>query len=44
MTEAATQSDSLGSVVPEVREFIGHRTHRMLIDGQWVTAASGETF
>jgi phenylacetaldehyde dehydrogenase len=37
-----TQSDQTG-VAPEVRQFIGNRTHRMLIDGKWVEAASGKT-
>jgi phenylacetaldehyde dehydrogenase len=32
------------SMAPAVREFIGKRRHRMLIDGQWVEAASGKTF
>jgi phenylacetaldehyde dehydrogenase len=37
-----TQSDQT-SVAPEVRQFIGNRTRRMLIDGKWVEAASGKT-
>ncbi len=44
MTAPATQSESLRSVTAEVQQFIGHRTRRMLIEGQWVPAASGKTF
>ncbi|MEB2286008.1 MAG: betaine-aldehyde dehydrogenase [Polyangiaceae bacterium UTPRO1] len=31
------------AVAPGVRDFIGGRTHKMLIGGQWVEAASGKT-
>ena len=31
-------------VAPGVRQFIGGRTRKMLIDGKWVEAASGKTF
>ena len=37
------QAAALSNVAPSVREFIGRR-HRMLIDGKWVEAASGQTF
>jgi acyl-CoA reductase-like NAD-dependent aldehyde dehydrogenase len=42
MQAAASQSTHPG-VAPEVREFVSRR-RRLLIDGQWVEAASGETF
>ena len=38
----AAQSDAT-AIAPEVRQFIGKRTRRMLIDGKWVEAASGKT-
>ena len=38
-----TQSAYPG-VRPEVRQFIGGRTRKMLIDGKWVEAVSGKTF
>src|SRR5215470_15796671 len=31
------------SVAPEVSKFLGGRTRKMLIDGKWVQASSGET-
>ncbi|HLH60688.1 MAG TPA: aldehyde dehydrogenase family protein [Ktedonobacteraceae bacterium] len=36
-------SDSAIQIVPEVQQFIGE-PRKMLIDGQWVDAASGKTF
>ena len=36
-------SDSAIQVAPEVQQFVGE-TRKMLIDGQWVDAASGKTF
>jgi phenylacetaldehyde dehydrogenase len=32
------------AIEPRVRQFLGGRTRRMLIGGEWVEAASGETF
>ncbi len=43
MSAAAIQSAYPG-VDPAVGQFLGRRVHRMLIDGQWVEAASGKTF
>src|SRR5689334_18919843 len=43
MSAMAAHTESHG-LTPEVREFIGHRTRRMLINGEWVAAASGKTF
>ena len=42
MQAAASQASHPG-VAPAVREFVSRR-RRMLIDGKWVDAASGETF
>jgi acyl-CoA reductase-like NAD-dependent aldehyde dehydrogenase len=42
MQAAASQSTHPG-VAPEVQEFVSRR-RRLLIDGKWVEAASGETF
>jgi phenylacetaldehyde dehydrogenase len=41
---AAAISSAYPGVDPAVRQFIGSRTKRMLIDGNWVEAASGRTF
>jgi phenylacetaldehyde dehydrogenase len=43
MAQASIAAESAG-VAPPVLEFIRKRTRRMLIDGKWVEAASGETF
>ena len=42
MAQPRLQSD-YPDVAPGVREFIGGRTRKMLIDGKWVEAASGKT-
>jgi phenylacetaldehyde dehydrogenase len=42
MAQARLQSD-YPDVAPGVRQFIGERTRKMLIDGKWVEAASGKT-
>ena len=42
MAQPRLQSDYPG-VDPGVRQFIGARTRKMLIDGKWVEAASGKT-
>ncbi len=42
MAQPRLQSD-YPDVAPGVRQFIGGRTRKMLIDGKWVEAASGET-
>ena len=42
MAQPSMQS-SYPDVAPEVRQFIGSRSRRMLIDGKWVEAASGKT-
>ncbi len=42
MAQPRLQSDYPG-VDPGVRQFIGGRTRKMLIDGKWVEAASGKT-
>src|SRR5260221_6801029 len=42
MAQPSMQSSYPG-VTSEVREFIGGRSRRMLIDGKWVEAASGKT-
>jgi phenylacetaldehyde dehydrogenase len=44
MAAASGIQSSYPAVEPSVREFIGGRTRRMLIDGKWVAAASGATF
>jgi phenylacetaldehyde dehydrogenase len=41
---AVATSSTHPSIDPGVRQFIGSRTRRMLIDGKWVEAASGKTF
>src|SRR6478672_7289128 len=38
----ATQSEAT-QVAPDVRQFLGNRTRRLLIDGKWVESASGKT-
>jgi phenylacetaldehyde dehydrogenase len=43
MAQASVASESAGIAAP-VSEFIRSRTRRFLIDGDWVEAASGETF
>jgi len=43
MAQAAVRPEYSG-VAPQVLQFIGGGTRRMLIDGQWVLAASGKTF
>jgi len=43
MAQASVASESVG-IAPPVADFIRSRTRRMLIDGKWVEAASGETF
>lgn len=42
MAQPRVQSQ-YSAVAPGVRDFIGGRTHKMLIGGQWVEAASGKT-
>jgi phenylacetaldehyde dehydrogenase len=42
MAQPRLQSD-YPDVAPGVRQFIGGRTRKMLIDGKWVEAASGKT-
>ncbi len=42
MAQPRLQSD-YPDVAPGVRQFIGARTQKMLIDGKWVEAASGKT-
>jgi phenylacetaldehyde dehydrogenase len=44
MVQATSQARNAGGIDPNVHEFITQRTRRMLIDGKWVEAASGETF
>jgi phenylacetaldehyde dehydrogenase len=43
MAQPSMQSAYPG-IDPGVREFLGARTRKMLIDGKWVQAASGKTF
>src|SRR5215467_6447466 len=43
MAQAAMQ-DAYSDIHPEVHQFIGGRTKKMLIDGKWVESASGKTF
>ena len=44
MSQASTQAAYGNLIDPRVRQFVGNRTRRMLIDGKWVEAASGKTF
>ena len=44
MAQATLQSAYTTRIAPGVQQFISQRTRRMLIDGKWVEAASGETF
>jgi len=44
MAQATPQSAYAARIAPGVQQFISQRTRRMLIDGKWVEAASGETF
>ena len=43
MAQPSMQSSYPG-VTTEVRQFLGGRSRKMLIDGKWVEAASGKTF